>query len=69
VDNSRGTSGSVQWRGSKIALPLISRPDFFRFANLPASGIIQIMETDVIVKIVVIGSVIVAAGLYFYLYR
>jgi len=42
---------------------------FFPFRKPAGLGYYPTMETDVIVKIVVIGSVIVAAGLYFYLYR
>ena len=69
MDNGSGASGRVPSRGSRIVLPLNSRQDFFRFGNLPGLGYDPTMETDVIVKIVVIGSVIVAAGLYFFLYR
>lgn len=42
---------------------------FFPFRKPAGLGYDLTMETDVIVKIVVIGSVIVAAGLYFFLYR
>ena len=42
---------------------------FFPFLKPAGLGYDPTMETDVIVKIVVIGSVIVAAGLYFFLYR
>ncbi len=54
---------------SRHSLSGLVRHKFFPFQKPFGLGYDSIMETDVIIKIVVVGSAIVAAGLYFYLYR
>ena len=61
------------WKSRIARVENCSPPEFssgfFPFRKPAGLGYDLTMETDVIVKIVVIGSVIVAAGLYFFLYR